>query len=237
MTSEIVEFDAAVNRDGPLLACQLSTDPPVIHEVRNWLTDVAVDEYVGSDERNVLRRLKAGDTATWTSIVEEHQRRLGALGRSYRLSPQEVEDAVQTTWLLLLMHADEIRDPVCLGAWLAATMRHECLRLFRGRRNELVGDWGTREPEAPSAEEPEARLEDLEAALERKQLGAELWGLLDELPPRQRDLLRTLCGADEPSYAEVSARTGLPVGAIGPTRQRALRRLRELCEGTGLRVA
>jgi RNA polymerase sigma factor (sigma-70 family) len=237
MTDGIVGLGAAVDRDEPLLASRLSNDRPMIHEVQDWLTDGAVTEFVRSDERNVLRRLIAGDTATWTSIVEAHQRRLGALGRSYRLSPQEVEDAVQMTWLQLLMHAEEIRDPACLGAWLAATMRHECVKLFKGRRDELIGDWRTREPEAPSTEEPEARLEDLEAALERKQLAAELWDLLDELPPRQRDLLRTLYGADEPSYAEVSARTGLPVGAIGPTRQRALRRLRELCEGTALRVA
>ena len=47
-----------------------------------------------------------------------------------------------------------------------------------------------------------------------------------ELPPRCQRLI-TLLTADPPvPYAEISARLGIPVGSIGPTRRRCLDKLR-----------
>jgi hypothetical protein len=50
---------------------------------------------------------------------------------------------------------------------------------------------------------------------------------LAELPARQRELLLLLVADPPLSYAEISQRTGIPVGSIGPTRGRALDRLRQ----------
>jgi DNA-directed RNA polymerase specialized sigma24 family protein len=49
---------------------------------------------------------------------------------------------------------------------------------------------------------------------------------LAELPSRQRELLLLLMNDPQPSYDEIRRRTGIPVGSIGPTRARALERLR-----------
>jgi DNA-directed RNA polymerase specialized sigma24 family protein len=50
---------------------------------------------------------------------------------------------------------------------------------------------------------------------------------LAELPPRMRELLLLLLHDDPPlSYAQITERTGMPIGSIGPTRARALERLR-----------
>jgi DNA-directed RNA polymerase specialized sigma24 family protein len=46
------------------------------------------------------------------------------------------------------------------------------------------------------------------------------------LPERQRVVLIELLRRGDQSYAELSRRLGLPVGSIGPTRQRAFTRLR-----------
>ena len=54
----------------------------------------------------------------------------------------------------------------------------------------------------------------------------EKWAGFAELTQRQRDLLVLLLTDPPPSYAEISARLGIPVGAIGPTRARAVDRLR-----------
>lgn len=51
---------------------------------------------------------------------------------------------------------------------------------------------------------------------------------LAELPDRQRSLLMLLLEDPPLPYEEVSARLGLPIGSIGPTRGRALTRLRSL---------
>ena len=48
-----------------------------------------------------------------------------------------------------------------------------------------------------------------------------------ELSAQHRELLPVLVQDPPPSYAEVSARLGIPIGSIGPTRARALQRIRE----------
>jgi DNA-directed RNA polymerase specialized sigma24 family protein len=57
---------------------------------------------------------------------------------------------------------------------------------------------------------------------------------MDRLPERDRALLTLLVAAPPPSYEEISARLGMPVGSIGPTRARALRRLRAELEAVDL---
>ena len=47
-----------------------------------------------------------------------------------------------------------------------------------------------------------------------------------ELPERQRVLLMLLIEDPPLPYEEISRRLGLPVGSIGPTRARALARVR-----------
>jgi RNA polymerase sigma factor (sigma-70 family) len=188
------------------------------------------DRVIGFD---ILRRVAGGDVATWSSMLGKYGPRLTALGRAHGLCRQDVEDALQRTWLSLFTYADRIRDPRCVGGWLATTMRRESLTVLKARREEPMGDWTAHESGASSDEGPEERLE----SLERASLAKELWDLVEELPTRQRELLRVMFGDGEPSYAEVSARTGLPLGAIGPTRQRALRRLRALFEESQRPVA
>jgi DNA-directed RNA polymerase specialized sigma24 family protein len=46
------------------------------------------------------------------------------------------------------------------------------------------------------------------------------------LPERQRVVLAELLKRGDQSYLDLSRRLGLPVGSIGPTRQRAVTRLR-----------
>jgi DNA-directed RNA polymerase specialized sigma24 family protein len=60
---------------------------------------------------------------------------------------------------------------------------------------------------------------------------AMMWRAFSRLSGRCRELLRILMAAPPPSYAEVAAALGLPVGSIGPTRARCLQRLREEMAG------
>jgi DNA-directed RNA polymerase specialized sigma24 family protein len=60
---------------------------------------------------------------------------------------------------------------------------------------------------------------------------AAMWRAFDRLSGRCRELLRILMASPPPSYAEVAAALGLPLGSIGPTRARCLQRLREEMAG------
>ena len=70
-------------------------------------------------------------------IVDRFEGLIWATTRAHRLSAAESADVTQTTWLRLLENLDRIRDPERLGAWLATTARHECLRHIRLCAREL----------------------------------------------------------------------------------------------------
>ena len=184
-----------------------------------------------SNDSDLLQRLSAGEEQTWSETISRYAARLRRVGGEFRLSAAEVDDALQATWLSLFRRAEQVRDVERLGAWLACTMRRSCLRVLCGpsrRHDELVDDW-TRYETMPAADADD----DLQHRVELADQIASMWGLVDQLSPRNRELLHALYSSEEPSYAAVSARTGIPVGAIGPTRQRALAQLRRLVSGVG----
>jgi RNA polymerase sigma factor (sigma-70 family) len=182
-----------------------------------------------SNHSDLLQRLSAGDEQTWSETIARYAARLRRVGGEFRISAAEVDDALQATWLSLFRRAEQVRDVERLGAWLACTMRRCCLRVLCGpsrRNDELVDDWSRYETTPAKVDH-----DDVQHRVELADQIASMWGLVDQLSPRHRDLLHALYSTEEPSYAAVSARTGIPVGAIGPTRQRALTQLRRLVTG------
>jgi len=59
-----------------------------------------------------------------------------------------------------------------------------------------------------------------------RERGAHLRAAIARLSGRQRELLTLLVDRPDLSYEEVSQTIGMPVGSIGPTRERAFERLR-----------
>ena len=157
-----------------------------------------------------------GDQAAWTSIVERFGGLIWATVRAHRLSTGDGAEVVQTTWLRLVEHLDRIRDPERLGGWLATTARNECLRQIRQSAREVPSDMAAFERGDDGA---------LEHSLLTSERDRAFWKAFTELGERCQALLRVLMAETEPSYQEVSAGLGMPIGAIGPTRRRCLERL------------
>jgi RNA polymerase sigma factor (sigma-70 family) len=179
-----------------------------------------------SEISTLVARAANREEPAWGELVARHNPMLRSIARGFRLTDQEAADAAQTTWLRLVLHITRLREPDHVAGWLASTMRHECLRLLRLRgREDLVDDWAR---VGPAAEEP------TDSALLRAERARSLWRAVDRLPPHQRRLLLALSSATEPSYKEVAAAMSIPIGSIGPTRARALSRLRDLLADDGL---
>ena len=159
-----------------------------------------------------------GDETAWNAIVDRFSSLVWATARAHRLSHADAADVAQTTWLRLVEHLDRIREPERLGAWLATTARNESLRVIRLSGRERPSD-DTDLFEAPSDETVDRLLVDPERD------GA-LWRAFSALSERCRTLLRLLVSDEEPTYEEIGAALGMPIGAIGPTRMRCLDRLR-----------
>ena len=167
---------------------------------------------------DLVRAAAHGDEAAWNAIVDRFQGLVWATARAHRLSQADAADVAQTTWLRLVEHLDRIRDPERLAGWLATTARNECLRHIRLHGRELVSDEAD-VFESPSDEPPEL-------ALLTEERDSALWRAFVKLSERCQSLLRMLVAEEEPSYEEVGAALGMPIGAIGPTRMRCLEKLR-----------
>jgi RNA polymerase sigma factor (sigma-70 family) len=182
----------------------------------------AADDAVRRCDADLVRDAAAGDDTAWRCLVERHRGVLRVVARSYRLPDAQVDDAVQTAWLRLFEQITRLRQAEHVRAWLVTTVRRECLRhLSAGRREggSLAEDdpaWGV-----TGAPELEVLRDESHRCVRRALAG---------LPERQRSLLVTLAWHPELSYQQVSQRCSMPVGSIGPTRERALLRLRRLLE-------
>jgi len=170
-----------------------------------------------SDARSVAAAAR-GDQAEWNRLVARHSSLLWAVARGHRLSRADAADVVQATWLRLVEHLAEIRNPDRIGAWLATTARREALATIR--RGERC------EPSEDLDVVPDAHAPGPDAELLRGERRSAIATALRRLPARDLVLLRLLTLDPMPSYEEIGAALAMPIGSIGPTRARALERLR-----------
>ncbi|MGV9366545.1 RNA polymerase sigma factor [Amycolatopsis sp. NPDC003731] len=176
------------------------------------------------DTTTLLEAAARGDQAAWDALVDRYASLLWSIARAHRLPDA---DAVQTVWLKLVENLGRIKEPERLPGWLATTTRHECLRRLRRTDRERPTDdqvWQSEPAPGPA----------VDAALLLGERDAALWRALDKLSDQCRRLLRVLMATPPPSYAEVADALDIPVGSIGPTRQRCLGRLRERAGQAGL---
>jgi len=175
----------------------------------------------------VVGAASQGDRGAWNALVERYGALVWSVARAHRLGDADAADVFQTTWLRLVEHLGEIRNPDGIGSWLATTARHECLRILRvGQRHVLTDGFDLAE-QTSSAPPPDAGL----LAEERN---AALWRALDQISARCRALLRMLAADPPPSYEEIGAALDMPIGSIGPTRGRCLEQLRARLATAGM---
>ena len=170
----------------------------------------------------LVDRAAAGDEQAWQEIVERYAPLLASVIRRFQLTTPEAQDVGQIVWLRLVEHLGNLREPRALPMWIITTAKREALRSLSDRRRAVPYD-----PLDPSWQSSPAEDTEPAAGLLNAERHEALLAGLAELPARQRDLLLLLVADPPLSYAEISRRTGIPVGSIGPTRGRALERLRQ----------
>jgi RNA polymerase sigma factor (sigma-70 family) len=168
---------------------------------------------------DLVTRARNGDRRAWEVLVERYAPLIWSICRRHRLDA-DAEDLGQIVWLQLVDQLDKIRDPAALPGWLATVTRRECLRLLRAR--DPLADGHVMDAEAVPDEQARTADEELLAA-ERHAALREAFG---HLPPCGQRLILLLIEDPPVPYAEISARLGIPIGSIGPTRRRCLDKLR-----------
>jgi RNA polymerase sigma factor (sigma-70 family) len=169
-----------------------------------------------------------GDPAAWRALVHRFSGLIWSIARAHRLSDADAADVTQTTWLRLAEHIGKLNAPDRVGAWLATAARRECLAQLRAGHRVIVSEDMAAFESLPDGDNPtEDEVLAAESEREDAHRAEVLWQAVGQLPDRCRELIRVLMASPPPSYAEVAAALGLPVGSIGPTRARCLQRLRD----------
>ncbi|WP_405071510.1 sigma-70 family RNA polymerase sigma factor [Kribbella sp. NBC_01510] len=178
-----------------------------------------MDQQQHLDNLELVEKVRSADPAAWGTLTDRYTNLLWFIARGMRLNQQDAADAIQTTWLRLVERIDTVRQPESIGSWLATTMRRECLAALRRRSKLVVSEtWD----DLPDDADP------LDDALLQREQDSALWRAFRSLKPRCQTLLRVLMADPPPSYVEVASALDMPVGSIGPTRQRCLAALRAI---------
>jgi RNA polymerase sigma-70 factor, ECF subfamily len=104
------------------------------------------------DERSLVMRLRAGDTAAFDDVYDAYRARVFAFLLRMSRSRPMAEDLLNETWLRLVRHARTLRDDTRIGPWLFTVARN----LFWSHRRasmvqeacapELLGLWPSTQP-------------------------------------------------------------------------------------------
>jgi RNA polymerase sigma factor (sigma-70 family) len=168
---------------------------------------------------DLVTRAANGDEQAWDALVERYTPLVWSICRTHRLGGADADDVGQSVWLRLTAQLDKVRDPAALPGWLATTTQRECVRVLdAARRSQAPGYVFENIPDEQTG------------IVEHELLGAERHAALREaftrLPPCCQRLIAMLIEDPPVPYAQISARLGIPVGSIGPSRARCLDKLR-----------
>lgn len=175
-------------------------------------------EAAGQGVAEAFASYLAGRTEALAQMVESLTPLLWHVARSHGCARDGAEDVVQTAWMRLIDHAEEIRDPEAVVGWLVVAVKREAWRHSRRDRQTEHDETGTVDP---GATDPGPEV--LAVLTEQQRL---LWEHVHALPERCHRLLRVVAFWHRPDYEQVSAALGMPRGSIGPTRGRCLDKLR-----------
>ena len=175
----------------------------------------------------LVRSAVDGDPAAMTCIMERFDRSLRAIVRFYRLSPWDVDDVVQATWLQFMEHRRSLREPAAIKGWLATTARRQSLKVLQRRVREQPSDDPALGEDMRVAEPCEVLI-----AAERR---AALHAAVAQLPVSSRRLMTLMIARPGMSYEQVGEALDIPIGSIGPTRLRCMSRLLHMREIRALR--
>ena len=170
---------------------------------------------------DLVTRARNGDRSAWEALVDRYSPLVWSICRRYQLDRTDAEDVCQAVWLRLVQQLDNLRDPAALPGWIATTTQRECYRAQHARCRLAAGQQAPQTGNQP--DEQTVMAEDELLTAERH---AVLRAAFSDLPPGYQRLLALLIANPPLPYAEISARLGIPIGSIGPSRARGLERLR-----------
>ncbi|TPI32945.1 RNA polymerase sigma factor [Mesorhizobium sp. B3-2-1] len=173
-------------------------------------------------DAELVMAARGGEAPSLGLLLERYRPQLYAIALSMLGYTSDAEDAVHETFVTALTRLDGLRDPAAVGGWLHSILRNHCLMALRRRR-----------PCAKPAETDRvfrelADEERIESRIESRDLRDWVWAALGRLPEMQRATVMLRYFGSSPSYEEIAAILGVPVGTVRSRLSDAKVRLSEL---------
>jgi len=175
---------------------------------------------------SLVKECREGDPDAWAALVDRFQALVYSIPIKHGLGADDAADVFQTTFQTLHANLNQIRNDATLAKWLAVTAARESLKVLRIKRRTVDSDDFSLE-QVVANEDSNAE----SSAIESWQAVA-VREAVDKMTGRCKELVALLY-FEELAYDEITARMGIPIGAIGPTRARCLDKLRKLLENQG----
>ena len=190
---------------------------------------VAASPYKRKTDPELVKMCLEGDGRAWEALIKRYRRYVYSIPVKFGFTPAEAADIFQNVCLILLEHLQELKDETKISFWLGTTAARLCMAAAGERQRET----STPDEEFEKTLDPTLRLEEIRLVAESQQ---DLRDCIDELPQQCRDLLEMLYfEQNNPSYKEISNALGISVGAIAPTRNRCLDKLRRILKRRGIK--
>jgi RNA polymerase sigma-70 factor, ECF subfamily len=163
-------------------------------------------------DRELLERLRAGEEDAFVALVERHHSTMLRLARMYVASDAIAEEVVQDTWLAALRGLDRFEGRSSFRTWLLQILVNRARSTgVREHRSIAIGDAGPAVDRARFdasgawMSPPQHWVEDSDDRLLAEGLAPRIQSTLEELPPRQREvvMLRDIDGLTSQEVCDV----------------------------------
>jgi RNA polymerase sigma-70 factor (ECF subfamily) len=154
----------------------------------------------------LMLRVKQGDTAAFTELVEKYKQPVVNLACRTLRDPTEAEDLAQNVFVQVFKSAHRYRVSAKFSTWLFTIARNLCLNEIRRRSRHPAESLDATHPE--QEDQPLRQFEDKKTFsppedLLHGELAEKIEEALAELPENQRTAI-LLCRQDELSYEEIA---------------------------------
>lgn len=169
------------------------------------------------DERELLRRCRAGEPEAYHILFERYHRPAWRLAYAITGDPALADDATQEAFIQAFRSIRNIRDGSPFGPWFYAVVANQARRTVRRRW------WRRVLPLVDAQTAPDVRAD---AELSRAEHRNDVWEAVRALPVDLR-LLVALRYVMDWKEEDVAATLGLPVGTVKSRLHRARRLLQQ----------
>ena len=181
-----------------------------------------------SDPDLLARFTDEHDEAAFAEIVARHLPAVRAVCRTLLRDPNDVDDAAQATFLVLVQRSATVRDRLTLGGWLYRVAWRTANRLRKTNARAVNRQAIGVDPDMTPAR--------VGPAVDQAEVVAVLYDEIGQLPERYR-LAVLCCYAAGTSTAEAAARLGWPKGTLLTRLAWARKRLCDRMAKRGLTLA